>query len=267
MDATQTRSTQPPGTHGPFAQDELRIHAAAKHPEEVDAAITSRISARAFLPRPVPRAVVQELLAVASRAPSGGNTRPWNVYVLEGESRAALVQKVCAAHDAVHADPSLADAHRQQELGPPRWVSPFRERRRENGLSLYALLGIAKGDTLAMHRQHQANYRFFDAPVGLLFTMHRELGMGSLLDCGMFMQNIMTAARARGLHTCPQGAWNRFANIVLPLVGAGADELLVCGMALGHADPDAAVNRLRTPREEPHEFARWPRIAASHLPD
>jgi len=119
------------------------------------------------------------------------------------------------------------------------------------------LLGIAKGEKDRMHAQHQRNFRFFDAPVGLFFTVNTVMGQGALLDCGAFMQNIMVAARARGLDTCPQAAWNSFASIILPHIGAGEDEMLVCGMALGWADPNALVNTFRTPRVPPEDFTVW----------
>lgn len=224
----------------------------------VDAAIGSRMSARAFTQAPVSRQTLTALLQVASRAPSGTNTQPWRVYVLQGESRAGLVEKVCAAHDAVRANPVLAREYREEyDYYPEKWVSPYIDRRRENGWGLYNLLGIGKGDKDKMHLQHQRNYRFFDAPVGLMFTLDRVMGRGSLVDYGMFLQNIMVAARARGLHTCPQAAWNPFAKIILPHIGAGADEMLVCGMALGYADEDDVVNTFHTPRVPVAEFTHW----------
>lgn len=227
-------------------------------PASVDAAIGSRMSVRAFLPTPIPREILQHLLETASRAPSGTNTQPWKVYVLQGESRNSLVDKVCAAHDAIRADPRLAEQHREAyDYYPTQWVSPYIDRRRENGWGLYGLLGIGKGDKDRMHQQHQRNFRFFDAPVGLMFTVDRVMGRGSLLDYGMFLQNLMVAARARGLHTCPQAAWNGFASIILPHIGAQDDEMLVCGMALGFADPEALVNRFHTPREPVAGFTRW----------
>lgn len=227
-------------------------------PVSVDAAIGSRMSVRAFLPTPIPREILQHLLETASRAPSGTNTQPWKVYVLQGESRNSLVDKVCAAHDAIRADPRLAEQHREAyDYYPTQWVSPYIDRRRENGWGLYGLLGIGKGDKDRMHQQHQRNFRFFDAPVGLMFTVDRVMGRGSLLDYGMFLQNLMVAARARGLHTCPQAAWNGFASIILPHIGAQDDEMLVCGMALGFADPEALVNRFHTPREPVAGFTRW----------
>jgi nitroreductase len=225
----------------------------------VDAAIESRFSCRAFhREREVPRQLVAEILQVARRAPSGTNTQPWNAYVLQGAPRDALADKVCAAHDAVYRDPALAAEYREEyDYYPTKWISPFIDRRRENGWSLYGLLGIAKGEKDKMHAQHQRNYRFFDAPVGLMFTMDRILGRGSLMDYGMFLQNIMVAARARGLHTCPQAAWNGFARIILPHIGAGESEMLVCGMSLGYADVDAPVNAFHTPREAVETFTRW----------
>ncbi|MDO8250555.1 MAG: nitroreductase [Rhodoferax sp.] len=224
----------------------------------VDGAITSRMSTRAFTQQPVSRQTITELLHVASRAPSGTNTQPWKVYVLQGASRAVLVDKVCATHDAIRANPALAADYREEyDYYPEKWVSPYIDRRRENGWGLYGLLGIEKGDKDKMHLQHQRNYRFFDAPVGLMFTMDRVMGRGSLMDYGMFMQNIMVAARGRGLHTCPQAAWNGFAKIILPHIGAGPDEMLVCGMALGYADETDVVNTFRTPRVPVEEFTHW----------
>lgn len=224
----------------------------------VDDAITSRMSTRAFTPEPVPREVLVDLLRVASRAPSGTNTQPWKVYVLEGASRAALVDKVCAAHDAIRAEPALAaDFREEYDYYPEKWVSPYIDRRRENGWGLYGLLGIGKSDKDKMHLQHQRNYQFFDAPVGMMFTIDRVMGRGSLVDYGMFLQNIMVAARGRGLHTCPQAAWNGFAKIILPHIGAGPDEMLVCGMALGYADETDVVNTFHTPRVPVEEFTHW----------
>lgn len=227
-------------------------------PASVDAAIESRFSARAFLPKPVPRRTIEHLLQVASRAPSGTNTQPWKVYVLQGRVRDALVEKVCAAHDALYANPALTVEYVEEyDYYPTKWASPYIDRRRENGWGLYGLLGIQKGEKDRMHAQHQRNFRFFDAPVGFMFTMDRILGRGSLLDYGAFLQNLMVAARAQGLHTCPQAAWNGFAKIVLPHIGAGPDEMLVCGMSIGYADESAVVNGFHTPRVPVEEFTTF----------
>ena len=213
---------------------------------------------RQFLPTPVPRQTLEHLLEVAMRAPSGTNTQPWKVYVLQGAPRDDLADKVCAAHDALRADPALAATYREEyDYYPQQWVSPYIDRRRENGWSLYGLLGITKGDKEKMHAQHQRNYRFFDAPVGLMFTIDRVLGRGSLMDYGMFLQNLMVAARGHGLHTCPQAAWNGFASIILPHIGAGDNEMLVCGMSLGYADESVLVNTFRTPRVPAAQLTTW----------
>ena len=224
----------------------------------VKEAIDTRMSARAFTQQAVPRELIAELLAQASRAPSGTNTQPWKVYVLQGHSRDSLVEKVCAAHDEVRAHPEKAAEYREPyDYYPEKWVSPFIDRRRENGWSLYGLLGITKGDKDKMHAQHQRNYRFFDAPVGLMFTLDKVMGRGSLVDYGMFLQTLMLAARGTGLHTCPQAAWNGFGSIILPHIGAGDNEMLVCGMALGYADESQIVNTFRTPRETVASFTHW----------
>jgi len=224
----------------------------------VDAAITSRMSARAFTSQPVGRDLIEQILQVASRAPSGTNCQPWKVYVLQGSSRNALVDQVCATHDAMRADPALAAEYTEEyDYYPQKWVSPYIDRRRENGWGLYGLLGIGKADKDKMHAQHQRNYRFFDAPVGLMFTVDRVMGRGSLVDYGAFLQSIMVSARGHGLHTCPQAAWNSFSKIILPHVGAGPGEMLVCGMALGYADASDAVNTFHTPRVPVQDFTTW----------
>lgn len=236
-----------------------QVSTPVEDPASVDAAIESRFSCRAFLrDKPVPRETIEAILRVASRAPSGTNHQPWKVYVLQGDSRDQLVAKVCAAHDAVYADPSLAAGYRENfDYYPEKWVPPYIDRRRENGWGLYGLLGIQKGEKDKMHAQHQRNYVFFEAPVGLMFTVDKVLGRGSLMDIGMFVQNVMVAARARGLHTCPQAAWDEFASVVKPHIGAGDNEILLCGMALGHADVAAPVNAFHTPREAVEGFTRW----------
>jgi nitroreductase len=220
----------------------------------VDAAITSRRSIRAFLPTPVPRETIEQILRVSSRAPSGTNTQPWKVYVLTGDAKAALSAKIRAAYD----DPAQRAAHQEEyAYYPTEWASPYIDRRRKVGWDLYGLLGIAKTDKQRMHEQHGRNYAFFDAPVGLIFTIDRIMQQGSWLDYGMFLENIMIAARARGLHTCPQAAFTQFHRIITEHVGAPASEMVVCGMSLGHADWSRVENTLHTEREPIENFVRF----------
>ena len=231
---------------------------ASLDPASVEAAIDGRHSVRAFLPKPVPRELLTRLLQLASRAPSGTNTQPWKVYVLQGAKRDELVRQVCAAHDAIAASPALAAEYAEAyDYYPDKWVSPYIDRRRECGFGLYGVLGIGKGDKDRMHQQHQRNFKLFDAPVGLMFTIDKVMGRGSLLDYGMFLQTLMIAARSRGLHTCPQAAWNNFSKIILPLVGAGENEMMVCGMSLGYADESAVVNSFQTTRVSAEQFTHF----------
>ncbi|HTO49084.1 MAG TPA: nitroreductase [Burkholderiales bacterium] len=216
----------------------------------VDRAITTRHSVRAFLPRPVPRATVERILAVAARAPSGTNTQPWKVYALAGEAKARLTRAITAAFDA-------GASSREFHYYPTKWFEPYLARRRKIGWDLYGLLGIGRGDKEKSHAHHRRNYLFFDAPVGLLFTIERELETGSWLDYGMFLENVMIAARARGLDTCPQASWMEFPQQVAEVLGLPGNEQVVCGMALGYADPDAIENRLVTEREPVSGFARF----------
>jgi nitroreductase len=220
----------------------------------VDTAITSRHAVRAFLPTPVPRETVSDILRVASRAPSGTNTQPWKVHVLGGRKLAELSGEIRRAYD----DPQVAATHSEEyAYYPTQWVSPYVDRRRKVGWDLYGLLGIGRTDKARMHEQHGRNYLFFGAPVGLIFTIDRILQQGSWLDYGMFLQNVMVAARARGLDTCPQAAFTQFHRIIERQLDLDAGEMVVCGMSLGHADPDAVENRLVTERVPVAEFARF----------
>ena len=221
-------------------------------------AITSRMSVRAFTQEVVSKESILNLLNISARAPSGTNTQPWKVYVLEGVALKDLCEKVCEAYDSIAANPELAKEYQPAyEYYPAKWFSPYIDRRRENGWGLYGLLGITKGDKDKMHAQHRKNFEAFGAPVCLFFTIDKELGRGSMLDYGMFLQNIMVAARGEGLDTCPQAAWNDYAKIILPAIGAQENEMLVCGMALGYADKDALVNTFHTPRVAAEEFTSW----------
>jgi nitroreductase len=220
----------------------------------VDAAITSRRSVRAFLDTPVPLDTVRNILRVSARAPSGTNTQPWRVTVLTGAARAELSRRIVAAYD----DPAQRASHAEEyAYYPIKWVSPYIERRRKIGWDLYGLLGIGRADHDRMHRQHARNYQFFDAPVGLIFTIERVLERGSWLDYGRFLQNIMVAARARGLDTCPQAAFTPFHRLIEEFLQLPAGEMVVCGMSMGFADPQAIENTLVTEREPVEQFARF----------
>jgi nitroreductase len=220
----------------------------------VDEAITSRKSIRAFLPKDVPRATIEQILAVASRAPSGTNTQPWRVHVLTGAARQRLVDAITTAYD----DPAQRAQHTEEyAYYPTRWVEPYLGRRRKIGWDLYGLLGIGRDDKARMHAQHGRNYRFFDAPVGLIFSIDRVMEQGSWLDYGMFLQNIMVAARARGLDTCPQAAFTQFHRIIREELSLPDNEMVVCGMSLGYADMNKVENTLQTDREPVSGFARF----------
>ena len=220
----------------------------------VDAAITSRRSIRAFLPTAVPDATIREILDVSARAPSGTNTQPWKVHVLTGAARERFSEALLAAYN----DPAERVQHAEEyDYYPREWVSPYIDRRRKIGWDLYGLLEIGKTDKDKMHAQHGRNYAFFDAPVGLIFTIDRIMAKGSWLDYGMFLENIMVAARGRGLDTCPQAAFTQFHRVIKGELGLGDHEMVVCGMALGHADPHAIANRLTTARAPVDEFATF----------
>jgi nitroreductase len=222
--------------------------------ERVDQAITSRRSVRAFLPTPVAREDIEAILDVARRAPSGSNTQPWKVYVLTGESKARLSESVLVAYD----HPEVDTLHREEYPYYPRtWVDPYQSRRRKVGWDLYGLLGIGRSDKERMHAQHARNFRFFDAPVGIIFTIDRVMEQGSWLDYGMFLEAVMVAARARGIDTCPQAAFTQFHRVIAEHLGLTDDEMVVCGMSMGYANPAAIENTLVTERAPVSDFTRF----------
>lgn len=222
----------------------------------VDEVMMGRHSVRAFLPRAVPQELIADLLQIAVRAPSGTNIQPWRVHVLGGDTRRQLVAAICAAFDAN--DGSQSSGYTAEyAYYPAEFFEPYLARRRKVGWDLYGMLDIAKGEKAKIRAQHRRNFEFFGAPVGLMFTIDRRLALGSWLDYGMFLQNVMLAARARGLDTCPQAAWIEYHRIIGGMLDFAAEEQLVCGMALGYADPAAIENSLITERAGIEEFVRF----------
>ena len=217
----------------------------------IDEALKARRSVRAFRPDPVPRAVVEEILEVASRAPSGTNIQPWKIHVVAGEVRARLEREVLA-----HRETDPADSGAEFPRTGKR-KEPYVSRMRKLGKDMYTLLEIPKGDPAANWRQWGRNYRFFDAPVGLILTIDKELDQMSFLDTGMFAMAIMLAAKARGLDTCAQGAWNNYWSVTRRVLGVPDDEYIICGISLGYADEAAPVNTLISEREPVESFATF----------
>lgn len=218
----------------------------------VDAAITSRRSIRKFLDQPVERTVVEQILEVSARAPSGTNMQPWQVHVIAGKTMTALSADILDAHFSDHSD------HKSDySYYPDVFAEPYKSRRKKVGIDLYGLLGIEKGAVDKMRVQHGRNYLFFDAPVGMIFTIDRDLKIGSWLDYGMFLQNIMIAARARGLDTCPQAAFAQYHKIIRKHLNISDDQIVICGMSLGFIDSTAEENQLQTEREPVAGFVRF----------
>ncbi len=215
----------------------------------VSDAIIGRQSIRAFLPdKAVSDEQIEALLNVAARAPSGSNIQPWHVYIVRGE-RKARISEACSAR-YLSGDEGAYEYH----YYPSAWREPYIGRRRQTGFGLYGLLGVDRKDPASVQQYRVQNYAFFGAPVGLFFTIDRDMEQGSWLDYGMFLQSLMLAAREAGMESCAQAAFCPYHDSVMPLLGAPETQMLVCGMSLGYADPDALVNTYRTPRLEAREF-------------
>jgi nitroreductase len=219
----------------------------------IERAIAERRSVRGFDGRPISGQLFEHILDIAARAPSGTNMQPWRVYVLTGEAKRGL-------SDAIARERSTeTPAHREGEYRyyPEKFFEPYLSRRRKIGWDLYGLLGIKKGDDAAMHAQHGKNFDFFGAPIGMIFTIDRRLEIGSWLDYGMFLENIIIAARAHGLETCPQAAFASFHDVVRTNLGIDKGEVVVCGMAVGYPDWSTPENKLETTRERAASFTSF----------
>lgn len=232
--------------------ESARISAPAPTAAEiVEQAVASRRSVRGFLPDAVDLSLVERILTVASRAPSGSNIQPWQVHVLTGRPLQALGEELTAVF--LSGEPEAPD----YRYYPTNWRSPYIERRRRTGWSLYALTGVERGDHAAGQRQRAKNYGFFGAPVGLVFAIDSDLNPGSWVDNGMFMQNVMVLARGHGLHTCPLAAIGNYPQIVRRHLGMPETQVVIAGMAIGHEDAAEPANRLRTPREDVATFCTF----------
>lgn len=219
---------------------------------DVGDAVATRYSCRAFLHTPVPEATVREILERAARAPSGGNVQPWHVHALAGEPLAALKRGIAARPEALPYGEGAEYA-----IYPPDLKEPYETRRREVGSLLYNAIGIARGDRSARLRQYGRNYLFFDAPVGLFFTVDRQMGPPQWSDLGMYIQTVMLLARRYGLHSCAQEAWTFWHKTVGAVLRLPPERMLFCGMALGYADAAAAINQWRSPRASLGEFTTF----------
>jgi nitroreductase len=214
-------------------------------------AMRGRKSTRAYLDKLVTRATIESILDAARWAPSGVNTQPWQVAVVTGATKEKIGMDMLAARKARQVE------NPDYTYYPKDWQEPYKSRRKASGLALYAALNIGKDDVFARLKAWNGNYHFFGAPVGLLFFVDRELSQGAWVDMGMFIENVMLAARGHGLDTCPQASLAEYPDIVRGILNIPATRTLVCGMALGYADANAPVNRYRTEREPVSTFSTW----------
>jgi nitroreductase len=209
----------------------------------VSEALASRKTVRAFKSTDVDRATIESILTLAARAPSGGNLQPWRVHVLLGEARDELVRRVAEARKA-HPMGERPEYH----IYPPELTEPFKTRRFRVGEAMYATMAIPREDKMARLNFFSGNWEFFGAPVGLIFTIDRIMQQGQWADLGMFLQSIMLLAREHGLHTCPQEAWAVWHSVIRDYLEVPQNEMIFCGMAIGHADETHPVNSLVTER-------------------
>lgn len=218
---------------------------------DVIEAILGRYSCRSFLDKPVNRDVIERILDAAKWSPSGANSQPWEVAVVAGSKLKILMKKLVRA--------SEEEQPPRQEFNyyPKTWNEPFKSRRYKCGMGLYSTLGIRREDAEGRKQQWTANYRFFNAPVALFFSIDRGLAQGSIMDTGIFLQSIMLTAHFFELGTCPQAALGYYPDIVKPILNIPDSKILLCGMSLGYPDTEAPVNNYRSERTSLSSFVTW----------
>ncbi|MBO6902717.1 MAG: nitroreductase [Rhizobiaceae bacterium] len=211
--------------------------------DAVDEAISTRRSVRAFLPDPVDNETIEDILRLAARAPSGTNMQPWKAYVTRGAVKDRISDAIL--NSGIRAEKIEWDEYKYY---PDKFFEPYLGRRRTVGFALYDALGIQRREVERMRSQHDRNFVFFDAPIGVIFTIDRRLNKGSWIDHGMFLQTLMIAARGRGLHTCPQAAFAPYHKQIRPVLDISDEEIVTCGMAIGYEDTSKPENGFRTER-------------------
>jgi nitroreductase len=214
--------------------------------------MATRLSVRDFLPDPVPESVLRSVLERAARAPSGGNLQPWAVTVLTGAPLAAIVEKVAARQEEAPKGEAA-----EYPVYPEAITEPYASRRFKIGEDMYKLLNIPREDRAARRLWFKTNFRFFDAPVGLLCFTDRQMGKAQFSDLGMFLQSIMLLLREEGFDSCAQEAWSMFAPTIYQHLGTPENLMLFCGMAIGKRNPLAPVNTLVSDRAGVNEFANF----------
>jgi len=221
--------------------------------EQIDAFAVlarGRRSKRAFLPRPVSPETLREILATAREAPSGANLQPGAFVHVRGDIRARLSEELVAAWRRGELESEDYDYF------PVPMPMSLRKRQVAAAQALYGAMGVARDDRAGRDAQFERNFRFFDAPVALIVTIERDFGSGGYMDLGMALYGLMLAAQSRGLASCAIGAMASYPTLIRRSLGLDDRSNVVCGLAIGHADPDAPVNRTHTARCDVSDFFR-----------
>ncbi len=215
----------------------------------VSEALRTRKTIRAFRSDPVPTKTITDIIALAARAPSGGNLQPWHAWVLNGAARDELVRRT-AVERAANPRGEMPEYH----IYPPDLTEPYKTRRFRVGEMMYETMNIPREDKQARLKFFSGNWQFFGAPAGIIFTIDRQMQQGQWSDLGMFLQSIMLLAREHGLHTCPQEAWAVWHRVIREYLQVPANEMIFCGMAIGYADETHPVNTLDSERADLNEY-------------
>lgn len=219
---------------------------------KVSEALDTRLTARAFLDKPVPGSTIRQILEVAKRAPSGGNLQPWHVWVLSGDEMVRFKEMM---RTKISVTPRGEGT--EYNIYPPDLSEPYKSRRFKVGEDMYATIGVTREDKMGRLMQFARNFEFFGAPCALFFAIDRQMQQGQWADLGMFMQSIMLLAREHGLHTASQEAWAIWHKTLGEFLSIPPNLMLFCGMGIGYLDEKAPINSLRSERAPLDEFVTF----------
>jgi nitroreductase len=212
--------------------------------------IKTRMSIRKFMPDPVPKEILTNVINIALRSPSYKNSQPWEATVLSGDKKQALSKMlVDLLEKGTKPCPDIPE--------PLSW--PEAEQSRINDLMKRRAqaTGIDFTDPAVMKKSKEANFNFYGAPHVIYFYQDSSLTPWSIFDIGLFAQTLMLAAHASGLGTVPQAFATDYAQDIKKFLQIPDSKRLVLGMSIGYPDKEAADKALKTGRDSIDNIVKW----------
>jgi len=211
-------------------------------------AIKTRRSIRAYLSKPVPREIINEILEIAVKAPSAINTQPWEFTVVTGEVLDKIKQE--------NVEKFLAKTALDERASI--YTGKYKERQVQLAKDIFAIMGIKREDRAKRLEWTKRGFRFFDAQAAIIVSKDKSLeGSWSVFDCGAVSQTICLAAMNYGIGTCIEDQGVTYEDVIRKHTGIPENKEIIIGIALGYPDPDFPVNKLISRRESLDNLTTW----------